>query len=99
IALGNGVIHLTGHDDNQRTRVAAYKAFLMTRDGLIVDEFEAGQHESEFFPLLEELFLQARNAAFNFPRMIEEIQADLAAGRVRELPKELIKPDDDDIPF
>ena len=100
IALGNGVIHLTGKDDNYCTRQAGYTAYLMTRDGLMVDEFEANQHESEFFPLLEELFQQARNAAFNFPRMLEDIQADLAAGKVRELPKQLVKPyDDDEIPF
>lgn len=100
IAMGNGVIHITGNDDNQMTRLAGYTAYLMTRDGLLVDEFEANQHESEFFPLLEALFLQARNAAFNFPRMIEEIQADLSSGKVRELPKDLARPDEDDeIPF
>jgi hypothetical protein len=103
IALGAGVIHVTGSDDDESQWRASYKAYLMTRDGLMVDEIEGSQYESECYPLLRDLFQQARVAAFNLPRMIEEMQSDLVAGRTRELPKDLIQPeaevDDSEIPF
>ena len=99
LALGGGVIHLVGNDSDDMHWSANVKAYLMTRDGLLVDEYEAKQNETLLFETMFSLFTQARDAAFNLPRMIEDIRNDLAAGKTRELPEKLVRPDENDIPF
>lgn len=101
LALGNGVLRVTSNDDDDETWSASYKVTLLTRDGLLVDELETSQIEASYSQTLRDLYRQARAAAFNLPRMAEEMLADLAAGRTRELPKDLLKASDDEmeIPF
>jgi hypothetical protein len=100
LALGNGVVHVTSNDDDEETWVANYKVSLLTRDGLLVDELETSQIEASYSQLIRDLYRQARSAAFNLPRLVEEMQSDLVAGRTRELPKDLLKSDEDEgIPF
>jgi hypothetical protein len=100
IALGSGVIHVSSNEDDEETWGANYKVKLLTRDGLLVDEIETSQIEGHYDTFIRDLFRQARSAAFNLPRMVEEMRSDLFAGRTRELPKDLLKSDDDtEVPF
>ena len=99
IALGNGVLHLSGKDNDPGESNASFRLELMTRDGLLADEFEASVPESPHYLQLRDLFHQARSAAFNMPRMIEEMKADALAGKTRDLPKEKTKWSEHDIPF
>ena len=100
LALGNGVVHVTSNDDDEETWGANYKVKLLTRDGLLVDEIETSQFESQYDTFIRDLFRQARSAAFNLPRMVEEMRSDLVAGQTRELPKDLLKSADEmEIPF
>ena len=98
IALGAGVVRVDSNDDDEHTLHAEYRAYLTTRDGLLVDEIIARQHESDYYPLLRELYHQARIAAFNLSRMVDEMQHDLEAGVTRELPADKFEPNGD-IPF
>lgn len=100
LALGNGVLHVSSNEDDEETWGANYRVTLLTRDGLLVDEIETSQLESSYDKFIRDLFRQARSAAFNLPRMVEEMQADLVAGRTRELPKDLLKDNESsEIPF
>ena len=99
LALGGSVICVSSKDDDEETYGASYKAALLTRDGLLVDELETSQITTDYSTLLRDLYRQARSAAFNLPRMLEDIRADLAAGKTRELPEKLVRPDESDIPF
>ena len=101
LALGGGVLHVSSNEDDEETWGANYRVALMTRDGLLVDEIETSQLENSYDRFIRDLFRQARGAAFNLPRMVEEMQSDLVAGRTRELPKDLLKSDDvsSEIPF
>jgi hypothetical protein len=94
IALGNGVVRLESNDDDEQTLNASYKAYLITRDGLIVDELIARQYESDHYPALREIYRQARIAAFNLTTLVDEMQADLESGVVRDLPDYKFDPDD-----
>jgi hypothetical protein len=100
IALGSGVIHLSGKDNDPGEWNSSFRLTLMTRDGYLVDEFEAGVHESPHYPQLRDLYYQARDAAFNMTRMIDEMKAEARAGKTRDLPKDS-KPsyNPHDVPF
>jgi hypothetical protein len=97
IALGNGVVRVESDDDDEHTLNACYKAYLTTRDGLLVDELVARQYESDYYPTLREMYRQARTAAFNLTPLIDGMRADLESGAVRDLPD--VKFDPDDIPY
>src|SRR5258708_3808554 len=84
LALGNGVVHVTSNEDDEETWVASYKVSLLTRDGLLVDELETSQTETSYSQLIRDLYRQARSAAFNLPRLVEEMRSDLVAGRTRD---------------
>ncbi len=100
LALGTGILRVTSEDDDEETWGASYKVALLTRDGLLVDELETSQIEAGYSQMLRDLYWQARSAAFNLPRMVEEMRADLAAGRTRDLPKDVLAPvDESEIPF
>jgi hypothetical protein len=90
LALGSGVLRLTSNEDDEESYGANYAVTLFTRDGLIVDEFATGQFEASYSTLLRDLYRQARSAAFNRPRLLEERKADLAAGASREIPREVL---------
>ena len=97
IALGEGVVRIEGNDEYSDEPESCYSAYLSTRDGLLVDEVAAYSDESEHYPLLHEIYQQARIGAFDLPRMIDSMQQDLESGRVRDLPK--ADSDDSEIPF
>jgi hypothetical protein len=97
LALGAGIVSLARDDDDEHTLHACYKARLITRDGLLVDEVESSQFEKDYYPLLRELYHQARIAAFDLPRLVDGMQADLESGKARDLPKDNFN--DSDIPF
>jgi hypothetical protein len=97
LALGAGVVSLTCEDDDEHTLHACYKARLTTRDGLLVDEVVAHQLEKDYYSILRELYHQARIAAFDLPRLVDGMQADLESGVERDLPKDNFN--ESDIPF
>jgi hypothetical protein len=97
LALGAGIISLACDGDDEHTMHACYKARLITRDGLLVDEAESSQFEKDYYPLLRELYHQARIAAFDLPRLVEGMQADLESGVERDLPKDNFN--ESDVPF
>jgi len=97
LALGAGVVSLTCDDDDEHTLHASYKARLTTRDGLLVDEVVAHQLEKDCYPMIRELYHQARIAAFDLPRLVDGMQADLESGVERDLPKDNFN--ESDIPF
>ena len=99
LALGGGVVCVSSKDDDEQTYGASYKAALLTRDGLLVDELETCQITTDYSALLRDVYRQARSAAFNLPRMVEDMRNDLATGKARELPEKLVKPYESDIPF
>jgi hypothetical protein len=98
LALGEGVVRIEAEAEDDEHFSACYAATLSRRDGLLVDEARGAQFSSEDFTLLRDIYQAARAAAFNLDRMVDEMQADLEAGRVRELPPEEDALDDG-IPF
>ena len=97
IALGEGIIRIECNDDYSETPESYFSACLSTRDGLQIDELAADNDESEYYPLLHEIYQQARIGAFDLSRMIDGMQRDLESGNVRDLPKD--DSDDGEIPF
>jgi hypothetical protein len=98
IALGDGIVYIHSNDDDEHTLHANYQAYLTTRDGLLVDEIIARQHESDYYPMLREIYNQARISAFKLDQMVDAMQNDLESGAVRELPEDKFEPHGD-IPF
>ncbi|MEP7341141.1 MAG: hypothetical protein ABI977_25650 [Acidobacteriota bacterium] len=98
IALGDGIVYIHSNDDDEHTLQANYQAYLTTRDGLLVDEVVARQHESDYYPMLREIHQQARIGAFKLDQMVDVMQNDLESGVVRELPEDKFEPHSD-IPF
>ncbi len=97
LALGAGIVRIESDDADERTFNACYTAYLTTRDGLLVDEVVARRHESDYYPLLREIYHQALGAAFDLSRMVDGMQSDLESGKVRDLPEDKFKMDD--VPF
>jgi hypothetical protein len=97
IALGEGIVSLTCEDDDEHTLHACYKARLTTREGLLVDELVVHEFEQNYYPMIRELYHQARDAAFDLTRLVDGMQADLESGAVRDLPKDNFN--ESDIPF
>ncbi|MGH9751337.1 MAG: hypothetical protein ACREA2_01005 [Blastocatellia bacterium] len=97
IALGAGIVRIETNDADEQTLDARYKAYLTTRDGLLVDEVVARQHESNYYPMLREIYHQALVAAFDLSRMVDDMQEDLESGKTRDLPKEPFN--EDEAPF
>ncbi|MGH9751338.1 MAG: hypothetical protein ACREA2_01010 [Blastocatellia bacterium] len=97
IALGAGIVSLACDDDDEHTLHACYKARLTTREGLLIDKVVAHQFEQDYYPMIRELYHQARIAAFDLPRLVDGMQADLESGAVRDLPED--KFNESDIPF
>ncbi len=98
IALGEGIVYIKSSDDDEHTLHASYEAYLTTREGLLIDEIIARQHESDYYPMLREIYHQARIGAFKLDQMVNAMQDDLESGIVRELPKDKFEPHSD-IPF
>jgi hypothetical protein len=88
IALGAGIVRIETNDADERTFDARYMAYLTTRDGLLIDEVVARRHESDYYPMLREIYHQALVAAFDLSRMVDGMQEDLESSKTRELPKE-----------
>jgi len=99
IALGNGIVRIETNnaDANENSFDARCTAYLTTRDGLLIDEVVARQHESDYYPMLREIYQQALIAAFELSRMVDGMQEDLESGKVRDLPKDEVN--DSEIPF
>lgn len=97
IALGAGVVSLTCDDDDEHTLHACYTARLTTRDGLLIDKVVANQCEADYYPMIRELYHQARIAAFDLLRLVDGMQADLESGVERDLPVDNFN--ESDIPF
>jgi hypothetical protein len=97
IALGAGIVRIETNDADEQTLDARYTAYLTTRDGLLVDEVVARRHESDYYPMLREIYHQALVAAFDLSRMVDGMQEDLESGKTRDLPKERFN--EDDVPF
>jgi hypothetical protein len=98
IALGEGVVDVRAGSDDYNNYAASYTARLLMRDGHLVDEIEASQFTTGEVELLRDLFHTARASAFELDRLIDGMQDDLEAGRVRDLPPD-IPETEDDIPF
>lgn len=97
IALGEGIVRIETNDADEQTRDARYTAYLTTRDGLLIDEVVARLHESDYYPMLREIYHQALVAAFDLSRVVDGMQDDLESGKTRDLPKERFN--EDDVPF
>jgi hypothetical protein len=99
IALGAGIVRIETNDAsaNENSFDARYTAYLTTRDGLLIDEVVARQNDSDYYPMLREIYHQALVAAFDLSRMVDGMQDDLESGKVRDLPKD--KFNDDEIPY
>jgi hypothetical protein len=99
LALGNGIVRIEANDreDSEYSFEACCTAYLTTREGMLIDEIVAKQHESENYPMLREIYEQALVAAFDLPGLVEGMQEDLESGKVRDLPKDKVK--DSEIPF
>lgn len=99
IALGDGIVRIETNDAdaNENSLNARYTAYLTTRDGLLIDEVVARRHESDYYPLLREIYHQALVAAFDLSRMVDGMQEDLESGKARDLPQK--KFDEDGVPF
>jgi hypothetical protein len=97
LALDAGVVSLSCDDDDEHTLHACYKARLTTREGLLVDEVVAHQLEKDCYPMIRELYHQARSAAFDLPRLVDGMRADLESGVERDLPEDNFN--ESDIPF
>ena len=98
IALGEGVVYVRAESDDGDNYGASYIARLLTRNGQLVDELEASQFTSGEIELLRDLFHSARASAFELDRLVDGMQDDLEAGRVRDLPPDTSETEDD-IPF
>lgn len=98
IALGEGIVYIRANNDDEHTLHANYQVYLTTRDGLLVDEIIARQHESDYYQMLRELHQQARIAAFKLDQMVDGMQSDLESGITRDLPEDKFEMNDD-IPF
>jgi len=96
IALGDGIVRIETNDAdaNENSVSARFTAYLTTRDGLLVDEVVARQHESDYYPMLRELYHQALVAAFELSRMVDGMQEDLESAKVRDLPEDKFGMDD-----
>jgi hypothetical protein len=99
LALGAGIVRIETNDANanENSFDARYTAYLTTRDGLLIDEVVARQNESDYYPMLREIYHQALVAAFDLSQMVDGMQDDLESGKVRDLPKD--KFNDDEIPY
>ncbi|HEV2664405.1 MAG TPA: hypothetical protein VG324_05820 [Blastocatellia bacterium] len=97
IALGEGIVRIETNDADERTPDARYTAYLTTRDGLLIDDLVARINESDYYPMLREIYHQALVAAFDLSRMVDGMQEDLESGKTLELPKERFN--EDDVPF
>jgi len=97
IALGDGIVRIGANNADERTIKARCTAYLTTRDGLLIDEVVARNHESDYYPMLREIHDQAIIAAFELSRMVDGMQDDLESGKARDLPKEQFI--EDDIPY
>jgi hypothetical protein len=97
IALGAGIVRIETNDADEQTLDARCTAYLTTRDGLLVDEVVARRHESDYYPMLREIYHQALVAAFDLSRMVDGMQEDLESGKTRDLPKERLT--EDEVPF
>jgi len=97
IALGAGIVSIACEDDDEHTLHACYKARLTTREGLPVDEVVAHQFDQDHYPMIREIYHQARGAAFDLSRLVDGMQADLESGAVRDLPGDNFN--ESDIPF
>ncbi len=97
VALGEGIIRIEAESEDEWQFKSCYRASLYTRDGQIVDGVRAAQCESEFFPVLRDIYQSARTAAFNLDQMIDGMQDDIESGRARDLPPE--EEPSSDIPF
>jgi hypothetical protein len=98
LALGDGIVRIETNDADERTFDARFTAYLTTRDGLLIDEVVARRHESDYYPMLREIYHQALVAAFELSRMVDGMQEDLESGKVRDLPEDKFNADDD-VPF
>ncbi|GEM_PF-1417823 len=100
LALGAGIVRIETNDAsaNENSFDARYTAYLTTRDGLLIDEVVARQNESDYYPMLREIYHQALIAAFDLSRMVDGMQDDLESGKVRDLPEDKFNVDDD-VPF
>jgi hypothetical protein len=102
IALGAGIVRIETNAGDERTRDSRYTDYLTTRDGLLIDELVARAHESDYYPMLREIYHQALVAAFDLSRMVDAMQEDLESGKTRDLPKERFDKepfDEDSVPF
>lgn len=97
VALGEGIVRIETNDADEQTRDARYTAYLTTRDGLLIDDVVARLNESDYYPMLREIYHQALVAAFDLSRMVDGMQEDLESGKTLELPKERFN--EDDVPF
>ncbi len=97
IGLGEGSIHLKLFGENEYVS-RSVTASLVNGEGRTIDDYEAGEYESENFKWLLELYLQAHATAFNLNRVVDSMLGDLEAGTFRELPPEK-EEDDYEIPF
>jgi len=97
IALGAGIVRIETNDADEQTLDARYTAYLTTRDGLLIDEVVARRHESDYYPMLREIYHRALVAAFELSRMVDGMQEDLESGKTRDLPKEQFN--EDGVPF
>ncbi|MGH9845819.1 MAG: hypothetical protein ACREEM_44505 [Blastocatellia bacterium] len=97
IALGVGIVSLACDDDDEHTLHACYTARLTTRDGLLVDEVVAHQLEKDYYPLISEIYQQARAAAFDLSRLVDGMLDDLETGKAPDLPEDNFN--ESDIPF
>ncbi|HEX4948771.1 MAG TPA: hypothetical protein VFZ34_18995 [Blastocatellia bacterium] len=98
IGLGEGSVRLKLFGGNDYSDLRTVKAYLCNGEGRAIDEYEAGEFESENFKWLLELYLQAHATAFKLNRVVDSMLGDLEVGRFRELPQEK-EADEYDIPF
>ncbi|SRR6266404_8023910 len=84
IGLGDGMIRIqsrTNGDDDERN----YEAYLMNKQGRVVDEVTAWRNSSNYM-ILRELYEEARSSALNMDGVVKSMLSDLREGRTRELP-------------
>jgi hypothetical protein len=84
IGLGDGMIRIqsrTNGDDDERN----YDAYLMNKQGRVVDEVTAWRNSPNYV-MLRELYEEARSSALNMDDVVKSMLSDLREGRTRELP-------------
>ena len=82
IGLGDGMIRIqsrTNPDNDERQ----YEAYLMNKQGRVVDEISSWGSN---YKLLRELYEAARSSALNMELVVRSMLSDLREGRTRELP-------------